>query len=83
MAGLLDLRGVRMAVGINLSLAYAETFEGRAPDMGDSRDQQHAVSASAADVFVTQDPKLLILAARIPETGLRVMDLRSFLQALI
>jgi hypothetical protein len=65
-----------------MSLAYAETFEGHAPDMGDSRDQQHAVLASAADVFVTQDPKLLILGARIPGTGLRVMGLRSFLHAL-
>jgi hypothetical protein len=78
-AGLLDLRGVRMAVGINLSLAYAETFEGRAPDMGDSRDQQHAVLASAADVFVTGDARLADLLNRIPITDLQIMDLRSFL----
>lgn len=80
--GLLDLRGVRMGVGVNLSLAYAETFEGRAPDMGDSQDQQHAVLASVADVFVTQDAKLANLLTRIPMPGLQIMDLRSFLDTL-
>jgi hypothetical protein len=81
-AGLLALPGVRMGVGINLSLAYAETFDGHAPEMGDSRDQQHGVLASAADVFVTQDAKLANLLTRIPMPGLQIMDLRSFLDAL-
>jgi hypothetical protein len=82
-AGLLDLRSVRMGVGVNLSLAYAETFEGRAPDMGDSRDQQHAVLASTADVFVTQDARLTALLSRVPMSGLQIMDLSAFLGTLI
>ena len=81
-AGLLELRSLRMAVGVNLSLIYAETFEGRAPEMGDSRDQQHAVLASTADVFVTQDGKLANLLSRIPIMGLEITDLRSFLDSL-
>jgi len=78
--GLLDVRSVRMGVGVNLSLAYAETFEGFAPKMGDSRDQQHAVLASAADIFVTQDGKLAGLIGRIPIDGLQVLDLKGFLE---
>jgi hypothetical protein len=78
-AGLLALPSVRMGVGINLSLAYAETFEGHAPEMGDSRDQQHAVLASAADIFVTQDQRFATLLQRIPIAGLQIMDLCNFL----
>lgn len=78
--GLLGLRSVRMAVAASLSLAYAETFEKRTPKMGDSRDMQHAVLATAADVFVTHDRGLARLLARIPMECFQVLDLRALLQ---
>lgn len=81
-AGLLDVRSVRMAVGAGLSLAYAETFEHRTPKMGDSRDQQHAVLASAADVFVTKDRQFTSLLARIPIDRLQILDLNGFLETI-
>lgn len=80
--GLLDLRSARMAVGAGLSLAYAETFEDRTPKMGDSRDQQHAVLASAADVFVTQDRQFASLLRRIPIDRLQILDLNGFLETI-
>lgn len=78
--GLLGVRSVRMAVGASLSLAYAETFEKRTPKMGDSRDMQHAVLATAADAFVTHDRGLARLLARIPMDNFQVLDLRALLQ---
>lgn len=69
-----------MAVGSSLSVAYAETFEKRTPKMGDSRDMQHAVLATVADVFVTHDGPLARLVARIPMDSFRVLDLRALLQ---
>lgn len=80
--GLLEVRSVRMAVGASLSLAFAETFEKRTPNMGDSRDMQHAVLATAADGFVTHDRGLARLLARIPIGRFQVLDLRALLQAI-
>jgi len=78
--GLLGVRSVRMAVGASVSLAYAETFEKRTPKMGDSRDMQHAVLATAADAFVTHDHGLARLLDRIPMDSFQVLDLRALLQ---
>ncbi len=77
--GLLDLPSVRMAVGANLSLVYAQIFENRAPDRGDSRDVHHAIAASVADVFVTNDTRLAPRLARIPKLPVEVLDLPMFL----
>jgi hypothetical protein len=79
MAGLLEVRSVRLSVGGMLSLAYAHTFEGRAPEQGDSRDLQHLVGAAAADIFVTHDRKLARLVSRIPIESFRVLTLTEFL----
>lgn len=80
--GLLALRSVRMTVGASLSLAYAETFEKRTPKMGDSRDMQHAVLATAADAFVTHDHNLARLLARIPIERFQVLDLPGLLHSI-
>ena len=69
-----------MAVGSALSFAYAETFEKRTPKLGDSRDMQHAVLASAADVFVTHDAALARLLSRIPQVCFEVVDLDKLLR---
>lgn len=78
--GLLKVRSMRMAVGSALSFAYAETFEKRTPKLGDSRDMQHAVLASAADVFVTHDAALARLLSRIPQVCFEVVDLDKLLR---
>lgn len=78
--GLLELRSVRLCVGASLSLAYAETFEGRTPKIGDSRDLQHAVLAAAAETFVTQDGNFARLLTRIPIKDFQVVDLHGLLE---
>src|SRR5262245_41702122 len=77
--GLLEVRSVKMAAGSSVSFAYAETFEKRTPKLGDSRDLQHAVLASAADVFVTHDRNLARLLQRIPQVCFQIMELSELL----
>jgi hypothetical protein len=77
--GLLQLRSVRLSVSASLSLTYAETFEKRRPQQGDSRDLQHALTASAVRVFVTHDPKFARLLKRVPVSDFRVLTLTEFL----
>lgn len=76
--GLLKLRSVRLAVGVNLSLMYAMIFEGRTSHMGDSRDIHHAILASATDEFVTQDKKLQKLLSRVRIEDFSVKSLNDF-----
>lgn len=77
--GLLRVRSVRLCVGVNLSLIYAQHFEGHTPDIGDSRDIHHAILASAADTFVTQDRKFAGLLTRIPIENFEIMNLRDLI----
>jgi hypothetical protein len=63
--GLLQIRSVKLYIGSGLSHAYAQIFEGRAPKPGDSRDLHHAVLASAADSFVTQDTEFARILNRL------------------
>ncbi len=79
MSGLLDLRSARMAVGANLSLAYSELFGNRGSDIGDSRDIHHAICATAADAFVTNDGPLAVRLQRIPALPVQVFDLPTLL----
>jgi hypothetical protein len=72
--GLLEVRTVRLAVGAALSLVYAQTVEGRRPDVGDGYDLRHAIAASTADVFVARDKPFTRLLKRIPMDGFRVVD---------
>lgn len=67
---------------MNLSLIYSHHFEGRNPLSGDSRDILHAIAASSADIFVTNDRGLEAVLARIPADGFQVMNLQAFLNRL-
>ncbi|WHZ17713.1 MAG: hypothetical protein OJF52_004566 [Nitrospira sp.] len=80
--GLLKVKSVALAVGANLSLLYSHHMENCTPASGDSRDILHAVLASTADVFVTNDKRLEAVLARVPVDGFRVMSLRKFLSIL-
>jgi hypothetical protein len=80
---LLELKSVRMAVGMSLSLVYALTFENRTPKYSDSRDIHHATLAAAcADVFVSDDAKLMRLAGRVPFQHFTAVSLQDFLHGL-
>lgn len=60
-------------------MMYAVVIEGRRADRGDSRDQQHALMASAADVFVTSDGGLRHIVQRVPLIAPAVVDLNALL----
>lgn len=77
---LLEVRSVRLVVGITLSLMYAQIFEERPSDMGDSRDIHHAILASAADGFATEDKQFAKLLSRVPTEGFQVMNLNDLLE---
>jgi hypothetical protein len=80
--GLLKLRSVRAAVGIALSFAYGQTFEGWADASGDSINLLHVPSAAAtAEIFVTNDSRLRAAIERVALDDLRVMNLAEFLAA--
>jgi predicted nucleic acid-binding protein len=80
--GLLKVKTVALAVGANLSLMYSHHLENRTPSSGDSRDILHAVVASTADVFVTNDKRLETVLNRIPVEGFQAMSLQAFLNSL-
>lgn len=81
-AGLLKIKSVALAVGANLSLLYSHQFGNRAPESGDSRDMLHAIVASIADVFVTNDKALGAVLSHIPVDSFKVMNLAAFLESL-
>jgi hypothetical protein len=73
---------VGMMVGSSASMMYAVVVEGRAAKPGDSRDQRHALMASAADVFVTSDGGLRHILQRVPVITPVVIDLNQLLVSL-
>jgi hypothetical protein len=86
--GLLEVRSVRLRIGYDLSYMFAQTFGGLnplkpeerlKPRIGDSRDLAHAVSASAAEIFVTHDLNFADLLKRIPMDNFEVLDLHGLL----
>jgi len=80
--GLMSLRPVRICTYANISTDYARTYEGRSVNRGDSRDMHHAVLSSAAEVFITNDQRLIKTLMRDPPTGFEVMDPLTFLSQL-
>jgi len=78
---LLKVPTVRLTVGMNLSLVHALTVAERVPQGSDAYDIWHAIQASTADVFVTNDQRFLDHMSRIPGvTSLRtVKSLRELL----
>jgi len=79
---LLECPSVGMMVGANASMIHSRVVEGRAAKQGDSRDQQHALMASAADVFVTDDGDLRYVLQRVPLIAPAVVDLGGLLGGL-
>lgn len=82
MAGLLEVRSVKLATMAQLSLGYANTYERGAVERGDSRDMQHAVLASAVKTFVTDDPRLARVLTRMPLPDFEVINLPTLLDRL-
>jgi hypothetical protein len=76
--GLMNLRTVRICTYANVSADYARTYEGRSVNRGDSRDMHHVVLSSAAEVFVTNDQRLIKTLTREPPPGFEVMDPLTF-----
>jgi hypothetical protein len=80
MSGLLQLKSVRAAVGIALSLVYGQALEGWTATADDSGDFLHAPCAAAsAEIFVTDDPRIRMAIERVALDGLRIMNLTEFL----
>jgi hypothetical protein len=77
---LLQIRSVQLCVGWSISYIYGQLFENRKPERGDSRDMKHAVSASAADFFVTHDRNLSTLMKRIPIQNFEVCNIHELLE---
>jgi hypothetical protein len=75
-AGLLGRRRILALVGGAVGLIYHQAVNGRKPDYGDSRDQQHLLGAVAAGgLFVTDDDRLTNLVAQIPGLSLETVRL--------
>jgi predicted nucleic acid-binding protein len=78
---LLKVRSVQMAVGVSLSLIYAQTFEGRKPKPSDSRDILHAAAAAATtDMLVTHDSDFARLLPRVSVSDFQQGTLHDFLK---
>ena len=77
---LLALKSVRMWVGAALSLACAQSLEGRPVRAEEANEVIHAVTgAAAADTFVTADARALPFLSRVAIDGLQTTDLKGFL----
>jgi hypothetical protein len=77
---LLALKSARMWVGAALSLACAQSVEGRPSRAEEMNEVVHAVTAAAAaETFVTADARALPWLGRVVIDGLRTTDLKGFL----
>lgn len=77
--GLLDIHSIRLNTIAQMSLTYANTYERKSFDTGNSRDMHHVACASAVPIFVCHDKRLVKVLARMPTPGLEVIDLRTLL----
>lgn len=80
---LLDIRCMRLAVGATVALMYSHFYnEGRQiPKVrrSDAADIRHAIAASAAEIFVTNDTRLCKRLSAISIKQFRLVDLKTFL----
>jgi hypothetical protein len=71
--GLLNVRAVRLGLGVTLSQIYAQLVaqsgNRRLPDRNDVYDVWHSILAATADVFLTFDKRLADHVERIPSVG--------------
>jgi|GEM_PF-5746030 len=79
---LLENKCIRLAAGDLAARTYAGFFQGHTPKEGDSRDNLHAISASAADIFVTGDGRFRDYLAQIPSLPIEVLDLAGLIARL-
>jgi hypothetical protein len=77
--GLLAVPSVRAFVGILISIRYAKDYKGTKGYNSDGFDITHAVYASVADIFVTNDERLLDRLREIPALSYEVINLRTLL----
>jgi hypothetical protein len=85
--GLLALRPVRLCIGASMALVCDTTFgdgvQTSEPRPGDCYDFWHAIAASAADVFITDDRPFARRLKQVPIEGLRIVgSLRELLDIL-
>jgi hypothetical protein len=78
--GLFEIRFIKIASTAHLSLAYANTYEGRTPKFSDSRDMQHALLSSATDTFITDDNNLRRIMKRVPIDDYKVLNFNEMLR---
>jgi hypothetical protein len=77
---LLALKSARMWVCAAISLACAQSTEGRLPRAEEMNEVMHAVTgAAAAETFVIADARALPWLGRVAIDGLRTTDLKGFL----
>jgi len=78
-AGLLNVRSIRAHMVVQVSLAYANAYERKTFDGGNSRDIHHVVCASAVPTFVTHDKALARVLTRMPIPDFEVIELKTLL----
>jgi hypothetical protein len=77
--GLLELRSMKLYVTWYLSYTFTHFIKGERLLHSDSRDHRHAVSASVADIFVTQDSRFARLLKRVQINRFEIIDLQTLL----
>jgi hypothetical protein len=78
--GLIEIRSIRAAVGIALSIVYGRAFEGAADSTSDLSSFLHVPSAAAtAEVFVSDDIRMRESLKRVPFSRFQVMSPPEFL----
>ncbi len=84
--GLLNLGCVNLAVGATIAHMYAHFYnEGRQiPKIRQSEaaDVRHAIAASVAEIFVTNDSRLYGQLSAVPIKDFRIVELKTFLTEL-
>lgn len=80
--GLLELKSVKLYVTWYLSYTFNHFIKGERLLQSDPRDHLHAVSASVADIFVTQDSRFARLLKRVPINEFEIIDLQTLLMRL-
>lgn len=83
---LLGIRCMSLAVGVTVGYMYAHFYnEGRQIPrvrQGDAADIRHAIAASVADIFVTNDSRLYKRLSAVPIKGFKIVQLSAFLARL-
>ena len=76
--GLLNYRAVKAHVGYGVAYELKNLLQSRTALRSDLVDHYHVVSASIADIFVTDDEALFEKLSLFKVDGLRIMNLASF-----